>query len=83
MREEAKDEIDSYISHLPFEVKNAVQTLNTILYNLYAIQDIGVSQMQNRSVSDNSRIQALSVMKDVVKDEDGHPYQYYYVITSP
>ena len=67
MRQEAKDQIDSYISHLPFEVRIAVDGLNKILYNLYAIQDIGIAKIEDRHVSDTSRIQALSTMKDVIK----------------
>ena len=67
MRQEAKDQIDSYISHLPFEVRIAVDGLNKILYNLYAIQDMGVAKIEGRHVSDTSRIQALSTMKDVIK----------------
>jgi hypothetical protein len=67
MRQEAKDKIDSYISHLPFEVRIAVDGLNKILHNLYAIQDIGVAKMEGRHVSETSRIQALSTMKDVIK----------------
>ena len=67
MRQEAKDQIDSYISHLPFEVRIAVDGLNKILYNLYAIQDMDVAKIEGRHVSDTSRIQALSTMKDVIK----------------
>jgi hypothetical protein len=67
MRQEAKDQIDNYISHLSFEVRIAVDGLGKILYNLYAIQDMGVAKIEGRHVSDASRIQALSTMKDVIK----------------
>jgi ribosomal protein L31E len=63
----AKEQIESYIGHLPFEVRVAVSSLNKILYNLYNIQSLEAAKIEGRHVSDTNRIQALSVMKDVVK----------------
>jgi hypothetical protein len=56
-----------YYQHLPFEVRVAVSSLNKILYNLYNIQSLEAAKIEGRHVSDTNRIQALSVMKDVVK----------------
>lgn len=67
MRDEGKEKIDQYIGHLPFEVRVAVSSLNKILYNLYNIQSLEAAKIEGRHVTDTNRIQALSVMKDVVK----------------